>query len=70
MGIFDYGKFKDVVVQGIGMERAGDGLYHTYDLGVHKLDPNYGFYFAPGSNPDGVKGAYVDRIFLVPVKNR
>jgi hypothetical protein len=71
MGIFDYSKFKDVVFQQINMEKAGDGLYHTYDLGVHKLNPNCGFWFAPGSNPEGVKGVYVDRIFIVPLsKNK
>ena len=50
------------------LEQAGDGEYHTYDLGVHDLRGGMYFWLAPMSNPDAVTGVYTDRIFMVREK--
>jgi len=50
------------------LEHAGDGEYHTYDLGVYDLRGGMYLWLAPMINADAVGGVYTDRIFLVREK--
>jgi hypothetical protein len=65
MGIFDYGRWKEVSLQRFPVSLAADGKYHTYTFGTFTVNPGMGFWFAPAENPDSVKGIYVDRIFAI-----
>jgi hypothetical protein len=50
------------------LEQAGDGEYHTYDLGVQDLKGGMYFWVAPMNNPEQVEAVYTDRIFLIREK--
>ena len=67
-GLYDTNTSAGVVGFSANLEQAGDGEYHTYDLGVHDLKGGMYFWLAPMSNPDAVSGVYTDRIFMVREK--
>lgn len=60
---------KDVAVSSVNMPRIGNGPYRTLYLGSLPMKQGYFFWLAPWSNPDVVKGVYVDRIVLVSDKD-
>jgi len=68
VGLYDAAAKADVAQQAATLEQAGDGKYHTYDLGVHRLTPGMYFWVAPPGNAELVEAVYVDRIFCVRQK--
>ncbi len=68
LGLYDATAKADVAQQAASLEQAGDGKYHTYDLGVHQLKPGMYFWVAPPENAEAVQAVYVDRIFWVREK--
>jgi hypothetical protein len=68
IGLYDNTKRDNLVVLNVPLEQAGDGEYHTYDLGAHELRGGMYFWLAPVNNPDQVEGVYTDRIFMVREK--
>ena len=65
MGLYDATARKGVVGLKAQLEQAGDGEYHTYDLGVQDLKGGMYFWIAPMNNPEQVEAVYTDRIFLI-----
>lgn len=68
IGLYDANARAGVAGQTVQLEQAGDGEYHTYDLGVHDLKGGMYFWVAPVNNPEQVEAVYTDRIFLVREK--
>jgi len=66
-GIYDNDSKRNIAGITESLEQAGDGLYRTYDLGVHLLKPGMYFWVAPPGN-EAVEAVYVDRIFLIGKK--
>lgn len=68
LGLYDGDGGKGVRDLTVKLEQAGDGAYHTYDLGVQELRGGMYFWVAPMQNPDQVTAVYTDRIFMVREK--
>lgn len=68
IGLYDSQERKGVFQQTIKLEQAGDGEYHTYDLGAQELRGGMYFWVAPMNNADQVQSIAIDRIFLVREK--
>jgi hypothetical protein len=56
---------KDILTRTVNLEGAGDGRYHTIDLGVHHLKKGMFLWIKPTDNPAAVKSISIDRMFLV-----
>jgi hypothetical protein len=50
------------------LDKAADGAYRTYDLGVHDLKAGMYFWAAPMGKADEVDSVFVDRLFCVREK--
>ncbi|MEI6500360.1 MAG: DUF4838 domain-containing protein [Armatimonadota bacterium] len=68
VGLYDTQGAKGVSQLTVKLEQAGDGEYHTYDLGVQELRGGMYFWLAPMNNADQVNSISTDRIFLVREK--
>ena len=66
LGIYDMDGKRDVARKRVNVEDAGDGRYHTYDLGLHTLEPTTTYFWvAPVDDPERIEAILVDRIFCV-----
>jgi hypothetical protein len=68
IGLYDNHDRKGVAGSVVQLEQAGDGQYHTFDLGAHPLRAGMYFWVAPMNNPAQVDAVYIDRIFLIRQK--
>ncbi|HOS93365.1 MAG TPA: hypothetical protein PLQ54_08635, partial [Armatimonadota bacterium] len=64
IGLYDGPNRIGLAQQTVSLADAGDGAYHTYDLGVHELQPGRYVWVAP-PNSTVVNAVYVDRVFVV-----
>ncbi|MGQ9732298.1 MAG: DUF4838 domain-containing protein [Candidatus Zipacnadales bacterium] len=69
VGLYDREAKSNVMQQTVTVETLADGLYHTLDLGTHKLTEGMYFWAAPAGNEEAVEAVYVDRIFLIREPN-
>ncbi len=68
IGVFDNQKNAAVAQQTIGLDRAGDGAYHTYDLGTWQFHQGMYIWVSPPGNAQAEEGVYVDRIYFVKAR--
>jgi len=64
IGLYDGPNNTGLAQQMVPLADAGDGAYHTYDLGVHELRAGRYVWVAP-PNSTAVNAVYVDRVFVV-----
>ncbi|MBI3923202.1 MAG: DUF4838 domain-containing protein [Armatimonadetes bacterium] len=67
-GIWDANQRLGVMQRTEAIETAGDGKYHTVDLGVRDLKSGMYFWLAPPGDAASVTAVYTDRIFLIREK--
>lgn len=65
IGIYDGASGKSIEQRVVSLAEAGDGKYHTWDLGVHILPAGSYIWVAPPGDESLVKSVSVDRVFLV-----